>query len=133
MMVASPIWRRLFRHLVCWALAFALARAGNNILARIAMIAMTTSNSIKVNAEDRLRYERRETFSTDRLQLWGCDIELPFMIWAEVLLYNLLSASEIKHKCAFARTASSTVWSLREANAMHVATFWQADSGTACC
>lgn len=33
------------------AFCFALERAGNNMAARIAMIAMTTSNSIRVNAE----------------------------------------------------------------------------------
>ena len=34
-----------------WALPFALERAGNNKLARMAMMAMTTSSSIKVKAE----------------------------------------------------------------------------------
>ena len=44
----TPIWRKLLRH--CVRLAFSLARpsAGNNIAARMAMIAMTTSNSISV-------------------------------------------------------------------------------------
>ena len=35
---------------VCCAFAFALANAGNSRLAKIAMMAMTTSNSISVNA-----------------------------------------------------------------------------------
>lgn len=35
--------------MVCLALAFALLNAGNNIAARMAMMAMTTSSSIKVN------------------------------------------------------------------------------------
>src|SRR4029453_18908281 len=39
----------LLRQRMPWALALALARAGNNMLERMAMIAMTTSNSIKVN------------------------------------------------------------------------------------
>ncbi len=42
--------RRLLAQAVCCALGFALLNAGNNIPAKIAMIAMTTSNSIKVNA-----------------------------------------------------------------------------------
>jgi hypothetical protein len=32
------------------AFSFALAKAGNNMPAKMAMIAMTTNNSIKVNA-----------------------------------------------------------------------------------
>src|SRR5688572_5172911 len=47
-----PICRSLFRHLVWCALAFARAKAGNSIDARIAMMAMTTSSSIKVNARE---------------------------------------------------------------------------------
>jgi hypothetical protein len=35
-----------------WALSFARLSAGSNIAARIAMIAMTTSNSINVKAHD---------------------------------------------------------------------------------
>src|SRR5450432_530206 len=38
------------RQLICLALALALAKAGSNMAARMAMMAMTTSNSIKVNA-----------------------------------------------------------------------------------
>jgi hypothetical protein len=37
-------------HWIALALAFAWARVGNSKPARIAMMAMTTSNSIKVNA-----------------------------------------------------------------------------------
>src|SRR6266571_8696137 len=39
---------RLFTHWIDCALALALDKAGNSKLARIAMIAMTTSNSIRV-------------------------------------------------------------------------------------
>src|SRR4051812_1983666 len=46
--VASPIWRRLLMHDVACPFCFALESAGNNIPARMAMIAMTTSNSIRV-------------------------------------------------------------------------------------
>src|SRR5678816_4147652 len=45
---------RLLRHLVCCARDLALDNAGNNMLARIAMMAMTTSNSISVKATLRL-------------------------------------------------------------------------------
>src|SRR5690606_4981716 len=48
MIVASPTWRMLLMHLVCCALALALARAGSSMLARIAMIAITTRSSIRV-------------------------------------------------------------------------------------
>jgi hypothetical protein len=47
--VPIPICRRLFRQAVCLAFAFALAKAGNSMAARIAMIAITTNNSINVN------------------------------------------------------------------------------------
>ena len=40
----------LLRHFIWFAFALALASAGNSIAAKIAMIAMTTSNSISVNA-----------------------------------------------------------------------------------
>lgn len=42
---------RLLMHLALWALNFALDSAGNNMAARMAIIAITTSNSIKVKAE----------------------------------------------------------------------------------
>src|SRR5882757_4842694 len=38
----------VFIHAVAWARAFALAKAGNNMAARIAIMAMTTNNSINV-------------------------------------------------------------------------------------
>src|SRR5687767_12371588 len=44
---------RLLRQTVLWAFCFALLRAGRSIPARIAMIAITTSNSIRVNASAR--------------------------------------------------------------------------------
>jgi hypothetical protein len=40
---------------VCCAFAFALASAGSSIAARMAMMAMTTSNSINVNAAGPIR------------------------------------------------------------------------------
>src|SRR5690242_20536973 len=47
-MLARPICLRLFRHFMATARCLALARPGNNSAARIAMMAITTSNSIKV-------------------------------------------------------------------------------------
>jgi hypothetical protein len=46
----TPICRKLLAHATRLALSFAFASAGNSIAARIAMMAMTTSNSIKVKA-----------------------------------------------------------------------------------
>src|SRR6266581_4861735 len=43
-----PICRKLFRHEVRSAFALAFAKAGSNMAARIAMIAMTTSSSMSV-------------------------------------------------------------------------------------
>src|ERR1039458_3475391 len=55
---ARPSCLALLKHRMAWALALALARAGSNIAARMAIMAMTTSNSIKVKA---LGHARRET------------------------------------------------------------------------
>src|SRR5258707_15368566 len=48
--LTSPICFRLLTQMMRVALALTLASAGNNNDARIAMIAMTTSSSIKVKA-----------------------------------------------------------------------------------
>ena len=48
-----PVCLRLFRQLVCLALALACASAGSSNAARMAMIAMTTSNSMSVKALQR--------------------------------------------------------------------------------
>src|SRR5262245_11227452 len=45
-----PSWRRLERQRAVCALFFAFDRAGNNRLAKMAMTAMTTSNSTRVKA-----------------------------------------------------------------------------------
>src|SRR3954462_15098217 len=50
MMKERPICFWLFRQAVRCALALAFANAGSNSAARMAMMAMTTSNSISVNA-----------------------------------------------------------------------------------
>jgi hypothetical protein len=48
MLVATPIWCRLLMQEVCLALVFALLKAGNNMAANMAMMAITTNNSISV-------------------------------------------------------------------------------------
>src|SRR6185436_1417034 len=50
MMRERPICFWLFRHAVRCALALDFANAGSNSAARMPMMAMTTSNSIRVNA-----------------------------------------------------------------------------------
>src|SRR5688572_28694908 len=50
-------------HLIPCALVFAFASAGNSMLARIAMIAITTSNSIKVNPQN---FRERTPFRPER-------------------------------------------------------------------
>src|SRR5258708_20457860 len=50
---AIPFCRRLPTHLTRRACDFALANPGNNIAAKIAMMAMTTRSSISVNPERR--------------------------------------------------------------------------------
>src|SRR5437867_217297 len=52
--MASASWRLLLTQAVRLAFSFALAKAGNNNPARIAMMAMTTRSSIKVNARSNL-------------------------------------------------------------------------------
>src|ERR1017187_1999780 len=47
---AIPICFLLLKHWACWAFLFAEASAGRSIAARIAIMAITTSNSINVNA-----------------------------------------------------------------------------------
>jgi hypothetical protein len=49
--VATPIWCRFERQAVCDARARALARAGSNIPARMAMMAITTRSSMSVKAD----------------------------------------------------------------------------------
>src|ERR1017187_386743 len=48
MMKPMPSWRILLVHLMRWALALAPASAGSSIAARMAMMAITTNNSISV-------------------------------------------------------------------------------------
>src|SRR5438552_1231427 len=62
---------RLLLQLVLWPFAFAAESAGNNIAARIAMMAITTSNSSKVNASSKSRRLLAEYGTIDYYQAGG--------------------------------------------------------------
>src|SRR5262245_8927510 len=64
MCVVNRICFTLARHFVRVPFSLALLSAGSNMAARIAMMAMTTSNSIKVNA--RSRPARPKIFDSDK-------------------------------------------------------------------
>ena len=49
--LAKPSWRRWLPHFVRRAIVLLFARAGRSIAAKMAMMAITTSNSISVNAK----------------------------------------------------------------------------------
>lgn len=49
-MIPMPAWRRFDKHVVFLAASLACANTGKSMAAKIAMIAMTTSNSIRVKA-----------------------------------------------------------------------------------
>jgi hypothetical protein len=58
--------RVLFMHVVRSAFCFALAKAGSSMAARMAIIAITTSSSIKVNA----RTGGRRSAPPSAVRLW---------------------------------------------------------------
>jgi hypothetical protein len=70
--------------LACWALRLALARAGKSIAARMAMIAITTSNSIRVKP--------RVTEGLARFTFTRVDIDLGFEITPVFFGYGVLMA-----------------------------------------
>src|SRR4051812_15175806 len=55
MTIAFPIWLRLLIQEICLALPLALLRAGSNMAARMAMMAITTRSSMRVNADRGVR------------------------------------------------------------------------------
>src|SRR6266404_4571817 len=75
--MATPICFRLDTQSAVLALARALFRAGNNIAARIPMIAMTTNNSIKVNA-----------FA---IPILPCDLTMPLLLYSVYLVWPSFS------------------------------------------
>src|SRR5262249_21136888 len=66
---ATPICLRLLTQLIRWARALARARAGSNIAANIAMIAITTSNSMRVKAR---KCFRKFFIDSTGLLVWFC-------------------------------------------------------------
>src|SRR5205807_1662373 len=58
----SMICRSLFMHCVALAFCLAAASAGNSIAARMAMMAMTTSNSMRVKAGRLIRFFEQDSF-----------------------------------------------------------------------
>jgi len=56
---ATPICRVLLRQPAAWALPFARDNAGKSMAARMAMMAITTSNSIRVKPWDAVVTGRR--------------------------------------------------------------------------
>ena len=66
MITANPSCLRLFVQAMRFAVSFAFASAGNSIPARMAMMAMTTSSSINVNAP-RFAFDRRACWFVGRL------------------------------------------------------------------
>src|SRR5688572_9323283 len=65
--MALPIWERLLTQLVCFAAFLARENTGNMMAARIAMIAITTSSSIRVNPAGFCFIQ----FSMDSIRLGG--------------------------------------------------------------
>ena len=51
--MAMPIWRKLLLHAADLPASLACDSAGKSMAAKIAMMAMTTNNSMSVNAEQR--------------------------------------------------------------------------------
>src|ERR1017187_8932722 len=85
-----PIWCRLFMQAVCRPFARARDRAGNSSAARIAMMAITTSSSIRVKAQ---RYELAPLFAAapqlpERL-LTSSHLPDGSFIWLSLLLNEL--------------------------------------------
>jgi hypothetical protein len=72
---ASCFW--LLKQVACVALSFAFAKAGSSIAARIAMMAMTTSNSMRVKP---IRHDRR------RIATWFIISKMPHPITRKQLV-----------------------------------------------
>src|SRR5262249_34934649 len=60
-----PIWRRLLVHLVRFAASRTICIAGSSRPSSTAMMAMTTSSSMRVNADGRRRDEEGEGMETN--------------------------------------------------------------------
>ena len=73
MLWARPICLRLETQEMAWAFARALARAGSNMAARIAMMAMTTSSSINVKANTFLIFSMVVPFFVFDIDIYQCE------------------------------------------------------------
>src|SRR5207248_8306485 len=74
MFIASPICFMLDTHVAWRALSRAWAKTGNKIAARMAMIAITTSSSMSVNARDFTLFSiTASSFSQRRPHAWEAD------------------------------------------------------------
>src|SRR5207244_4422143 len=95
--MANPSCRRLFRQAMRRAFSFARPRAGRSSAARIAMMAITTSNSISVKPSRRrqrrprwnrilkpIRSERRSDYGASGFSLTALSYRLPRLILAQV-------------------------------------------------
>src|SRR5262245_56217041 len=89
----NPICRILFKQEVCLTLAIALASASKSIATRMAMIAMTTSSSIKVNPRAS-RLEKDLVFVLKRKN-W---LVLPQAVLVFLRLYTLFSERRTKER-----------------------------------
>src|ERR1039458_1068398 len=88
MIVAYPQFFMLLAQLIALAFALALARAGSSNAAKIAIIAMTTSSSIRVKARDRPFFRARR-LPTARSALSGAsDLVSTFMGFTILLGFN---------------------------------------------
>jgi hypothetical protein len=61
----------LFMHLIPWARVLAFPNAGSSIAARMAMMAMTTSSSIKVKAKIPEGAPGKYVSLTSRIRVWS--------------------------------------------------------------
>src|SRR3989442_1019043 len=68
---ANVNWRMLFMHIIPWALALDLVNAGSSSAARMAMIAITTSSSINVNAHEPGKANVGAPVFWTALELWS--------------------------------------------------------------
>src|SRR5271170_1905430 len=83
-------WLRLFMHWMPWVCCLAFDNAGNSMAARIAMIAMTTSNSMRVNPPLAFISKLYAFF-------FGCHDKTD---GSKILLYNEFSQGERCHVAA---------------------------------
>ncbi len=92
-------WRTLLRHLIWFAFPFARAKAGNNKLAKMAMMAITTNNSMRVNA------------CFGKILIWRCSFAASNSVLDEVVYPLDFSRKIIIKRLIMQRISSSGVTS----------------------